>query len=55
MGEAVRRSEKCRKIYHTTNLARPDKLIPQENVHIVVDDKPPPIDVFLKDKTRIIM
>ncbi len=39
---------------HTANPARPGKFTPQENVHIVVDDKLQIVDVFLKNKVRII-
>ena len=39
---------------HTANPARPGKFTPQENVHIVVDDKLQLVDVFLKNKVRII-
>ena len=39
---------------HASNPAKPGKFTPQENVHIIVDEKLQPIDIFLKDKTRII-
>ena len=38
---------------HASNPARPGKFIPQENVHIVVDESLQPVDIFLKDKTRL--
>lgn len=38
---------------HASNSTRPGKFILQENVHIVIDENLQPIDVFLKDKTRL--
>lgn len=38
---------------HASNPARPGKFTAKENIHIILDENLQPIDIFLKDKTRL--